>query len=100
MWMDMLTAAAGGALVGIVGAGAAESMLLILRRRRNARFIDAGELPYKDEVFRPRWRLLGAMGMVLSAAARGIGASQPAAMGAALLLPALLALAGVWFLRR
>lgn len=100
MWTDALVAAAWGALAGIAGAYAVEAFHLALRRRRNARFIDAGELPYKDEVFRPKWQLLGPMGALSSGVARALGASLPAAAGAALVFPLLLALLGVWFLRR
>jgi hypothetical protein len=100
MWTEALAGAAGGALVGTAGAYAAEALHLALRRQRNATFINVGELPYKDEVFRPKWLLLGAAGMLLSGGSRALGASLFAALAAALVLPALLALAGIWFLRR
>lgn len=100
MWADVLVSAATGALVGIAGAYATEALHLGMRRRRNARFIVAGELPYKDEVFRPKWLLLGATGIVAAGIGRGLGASPLVAMGAALVPAVLLALAGIWFLRR
>ena len=100
MWTDVLVGCAVGAGVGVVGSLATEGFHLALRRRRNASFVVAGEPPWKDEVFRPKWGLLGAAGAVMGPVASGFGASLPIQIGAALVPALLLALLGVVYLRR
>ena len=77
-----------------------EAFHLALRRRRNAALIRRGELPFKDEVFRPKWLLCGITGLAVGAVVSGLGASLAVATVGALALPALLAAGGVWFLRQ
>ncbi|MCA9640483.1 MAG: hypothetical protein KC492_07285, partial [Myxococcales bacterium] len=72
---------------------------LALRRARNARFIAAGEPPWKDEIFRPKWGLLGAASAIIGAIASGLGATLPILICVALVPPLLLALLGVVYLR-
>ena len=67
---------------------------------RNAPFVAAGEPPWKDEVFRPKWGLLGAAGAIAGAVVSGFGASWPILIGVASVPALVLALLGVVYLRR
>ena len=99
MWTEILVGGVVGGVAGLAGALAAEGVHLALRGRRNAALTAAGELPYKDEVFRPKWKLLVPAGVIASAVATGLGASLVVAVVAALALPVLLAAAGLYFFR-
>lgn len=100
MWIDVVAGGAAGAATGVVGALVVEALHLALRRARNAPLVAAGEAPFKDEVFRPKWKLLGAAGLIAGAAARGLGAGLPIAVASALALPLVLAVLGAVYLRR
>lgn len=100
MWTDVVVGCAAGAAVGVVGSLAVEGFHLALRRNRNAPFVAAGDPPWKDEVFRPKWGLLGAAGAIAGAVVSGFGASWPILIGVALVPALALALLGVEYLRR
>jgi hypothetical protein len=100
MWTALLLGAAAGGLAGVVGSVLAAALQLAARRARNRALLARGLPAYKDEVFRPMWRLLGPIGLLVGAISGGLGAGPGVALASGLVLPAGVALSALLLLRQ
>lgn len=98
MLLAIVIGGSSGALVGVIGAYVAAFLQLRARHWRNDRLVARGEMPWKDAVFLPLWRVSGALGFLGGGAIAAFAHPLWMSAAAGIVVPLLLALTSVWIL--